>query len=99
MLIISSPLVNWAAYELGLSLQMGDLTGNPHPFGQIPSLTDDDDVVVFESGAILLYLHSIKDSDEHLTTKSQDAQIFSWVSWANASLDPICFLETPEGKV
>jgi len=25
--------------------------------------------------------------------------VTSWISWANASLDPICFLETPDGKV
>ncbi|KAL7455224.1 hypothetical protein ACHAWC_007685 [Mediolabrus comicus] len=60
-----SPLVNWAANELDLSLESGDLSKNPHPFGQIPCLTDDNDVL----------------------------------SWANASLDPICFLETPDGKV
>jgi glutathione S-transferase len=93
---ISSPLVNWAAFELGLELKMGDLSLNPHPFGQIPSLTDDNDVVVFESGAILLYLNGVK---EQKLTKSQEAQVMSWVTWANASLDPICFLETPDGKV
>jgi len=91
-----SPLVNWAAYELGLEITMGDLTENPHPFRQIPCLKDDSDVVVFESGAILIYLNSI--STKSLTDK-QRAAIVSWVAWANASLDPICFLETPEGKV
>jgi glutathione S-transferase len=75
---------------------MGDLTENPHPFRQIPCLKDDSDVVVFESGAILIYLNSI--STKSLTDK-QRAAIVSWVAWANASLDPICFLETPEGKV
>ena len=75
---------------------MGNLNENPHPFGQIPALTDDNDVMVFESGAILLYINSVK---EQKLTKSQEAQIMSWVTWANASLDPICFLETPEGKV
>lgn len=90
-----SPLVNWALYELGLDFEMGDLAENPHPFGQIPCVTDDD-VVVFESGAILLYLNSI--SNKKLDAKQQ-AQILSWVAWANASLDPICFLETPDGKV
>jgi glutathione S-transferase len=29
---------------------------NPHPFGQVPALQDDDGVEVWESGAILLYL-------------------------------------------
>jgi len=74
---------------------MGDLTENPHPFRQIPCLTDDD-VVVFESGAILLYLNSLVPDDDD---KAKNAAIASWVSWANASLDPICFLETPDGKV
>lgn len=90
-----SPLVNWALYELGLEFEMGDLDENPHPFQQIPCLTNDK-VVVFESGAILLYLNSLAcpDMDE-----AEKAQILSWVAWANASLDPICFLETPDGKV
>jgi glutathione S-transferase len=91
-----SPLVNWGAYELGLDISMGDLTKNPHPFRQIPCLTDDEDVLVFESGAILQYLHC-KTMDK--LSKSQAAAVTSWITWANASLDPICFLETPEGKV
>ena len=45
-----SPLCNWAALELNLPLEAGDLSRNPHPFGQIPCLTDDNDVLVFESG-------------------------------------------------
>jgi glutathione S-transferase/alpha,alpha-trehalase len=32
-------------------------------------------------------------------SKSQAAAVTSWITWANASLDPICFLETPDGKV
>jgi len=91
-----SPLVNWACHELGVDFTMGDLSANPHPFGQIPCLTDDDDkVVLFESGAILQYLNYYHSS----LTKQQTAAITSWITWANASLDPICFLETPEGKV
>lgn len=91
-----SPLVNWALYELGLDFDMGDLSENPHPFAQIPCLTDDNDVIVFESGAILLYVNSLSDQE---LNEAQNAQVMSWVSWANASLDPICFLETPDGKV
>jgi glutathione S-transferase len=97
-----SPLVNWAAYELGIDLNMGNLGENPHPFGQIPCLVDnthDEEVVVFESGAILLYLNSILAADSPKRKHQQQGEIFSWVSWANASLDPICFLETPQGKV
>jgi glutathione S-transferase len=92
-----SPLCNWAASELGLSLEAGDLSRNPHPFGQIPCLTDDDNVVVFESGAILIYLLE-KQSPRTLST-AEHASILSWITWANASLDKICFLETPDGKV
>jgi len=97
-----SPLVNWGAYEMNVPLQMAnDLSLNPHPFGQIPCLTDkeeDKDVIVFESGAILQYVYSKSDGCQK-DSVSRRAQITSWISWANASLDPICFLETPDGKV
>ena len=95
-----SPLVNWAAYELGLDFDMAsDLSSNPHPFGQIPCLVsktgDGKEEVVFESGAILLYLDQLAEKN----SPKEKGEIFSWVQWANASLDPICFLETPQGKV
>ena len=94
-----SPLVNWGAYELNVPLEMAqDLSQNPHPFRQIPCLTDDDGVLVFESGAILQYIYSKSDAASKDSSERQ-AAITSWISWANASLDPICFLETPEGKV
>ena len=90
-----SPLVNWACHELGVEFQMGDLSSNPHPFGQIPCLTDSNGALLFESGAILQYLNF-----EYATlSKAQLASVVSWITWANASLDPICFLETPDGKV
>jgi glutathione S-transferase len=92
-----SPLVNWACHELAVEFSMGDLSQNPHPFGQIPSLTDADDVLLFESGAILQYLNT--NYSPSTLTKKQLAAITSWITWANASLDPICFLETPDGKV
>lgn len=93
-----SPLVDWAAYELDVPFSRPpSLQNNPHPFGQIPCLVNDDDgSVVFESGAILLYLLSLADGGQD---NKRLADITSWVVWANASLDPICFLETPEGKV
>jgi glutathione S-transferase len=104
-----SPLVNWAYYELtgdmkSDGLKMGDLSRNPHPFGQIPCLTDnggdddddDDVVVVFESGAILAYL--LQNYSPSSLKGSAKASILSWIMWANASLDPICFLEI-NGKV
>lgn len=91
-----SPLINWALIELGVDFEMGDLSKNPHPFGQMPCLEDDDDTVVFESGAILQYLVRFYfPSDD----KKLVGSIMSWITWANASLDPICFKETPQGKV
>ena len=100
-----SPLVNWACHELDLDFSMGDLADNPHPFGQIPCLTDANDVVVFESGAILQYLHQQKQQQQESSallarlTPAQSAAVISWITWANASLDPVCFKETPQGKV
>lgn len=92
-----SPLVNWACFELGIDFTMGNLQQNPHPFGQLPCLTDDNNVVVFESGAILQYLHQ-KFAAEKMSPAAA-AAVTAWIVWANASLDPVCFLETPEGKV
>lgn len=74
-----SPLVNWGASEVGLDLTMGNLATNPHPFGQIPCLTDDNDVLVFESGAILQYLYS-KASETNGDSDSRKASITSWIS-------------------
>merc|ERR1740138_244125 len=54
------------------------------------------DATLFESGAILAYLVNSLDKE---TDEVRKAAIISWIVWANASLDPICFLETPEGKV
>ena len=93
-----SPLINWACLESQIDFTMGDLSANPHPFGQLPCLTDDDGtVVVFESGAILQYLHQFHNKPN--VSKDKSAAITSWITWANASLDPICFKETPQGKV
>lgn len=54
--------------------------------------------MVFESGAILNYLQS-KAIDRGIHGDKKASAITSWIAWANASLDPICFLETPDGKV
>ena len=51
-----SPLVEWYLHEIGAPYShREDRTGLPNPFGQIPALKDDD-IEIFESGAILLYL-------------------------------------------
>ena len=73
-----SPLVNWAANELNLSVEAGDLSKNPHPFGQIPCLTDDNGVLVFESGAILNYLQS-KAANKGIHDDKKMAAVSSWI--------------------
>ena len=73
-----SPLVNWAANELNLSVEAGDLSKNPHPFGQIPCLTDDNGVLVFESGAILNYLQS-KAANKGMHDDKKMAAVSSWI--------------------
>lgn len=89
-----SPLVNWALLELQVPFEMGDLDNNPHPFQQMPCVTDGD-AMIFESGAILSYLQQTYGT----ASRADAAAILSWIVWANASFDPICFLETPNGKV
>jgi glutathione S-transferase len=100
-----SPVVNWACFELGLDLVMGDLARNPHPFGKIPCLTDNEgEIMVFESGAILQYLLDNYENDVGNmnmnefrrpagSSAKESAQISSWIVWANAQLDPICGLD------
>jgi len=73
-----SPLCNWAALELNLKLEAGDLSNNPHPFNQIPCLTDDNGVMVFESGAILTYLQS-KATMKGIHDDKKLAAITSWI--------------------
>lgn len=67
-----------------------------HPFNQVPYLVDGD-VEVFESGAILLYLAD--KYDDRCSTAEQRAEFTKWVVWANAALDPICFVENDRGQV
>lgn len=100
-----SPAVNWACFELGLDLVMGDLARNPHPFGKIPCLTDNEgEIMVFESGAILQYLLDNYQNDVANmnmnefrrpagSSPKESAQVSSWIVWANAQLEPICCLD------
>jgi Glutathione S-transferase, N-terminal domain len=88
-----SPTINWAAYELDLPFvnAQNDYT-NSHPFRQISCLVDDD-VIVFESAAILIHLVSkIKPMETQ-----RYAAIVSWITWANTSLDSICFVYKENG--
>mmetsp|Transcript_17767 Transcript_17767/g.30858 ORF Transcript_17767/g.30858 Transcript_17767/m.30858 type:complete len:233 (+) Transcript_17767:65-763(+) len=58
---------------------------NPHPFMKVPSLMVGD-AVIFESGALLLYLQRKYDSQG--LSELQLGEISSWVFWANASFGP-----------
>ncbi|ACO61538.1 glutathione s-transferase [Micromonas commoda] len=92
-----SPLVDWYLHELDVPFDAkspGD-PNNPHPFGQIPALRDGD-VEVWESGAILMYL---ADCYGGLDTPAKRADANKWVVWANASLDPVLFIENERGQV
>jgi hypothetical protein len=78
-----TPLVTWGANEVGLAVTPGNLAANPHPFGQVPCLTDDADVLVFESGAILEYLY-FKSDELGKDSESRKASITSWIQCACA---------------
>jgi len=80
--------VNWYCYEAGVPLEMLEPRPSPHPFGQVPHLSDDGGVEVFESGAILLYL---ADKYGGLETAEQRAKYTKWVLWANTTLEELCF--------
>lgn len=86
-----SPLVNWYANEIGLELEMIAGPSN-HPFQQVPFLTDDGGIEVFESGAILLYL---ADAYGGHSTPAKRAQYTKWVVWTQAELDGLCFGAVP----
>ena len=86
-----SPLVNWYAIEAGIPFSMAPPRPSNHPFGQIPFLTDDDCVEVFESGACLLYL-----ADKYKSSSAVErASWTKWVVWANSELDGLCFGAVP----
>ena len=94
-----SPLVDWYLHEKQIPFEAKDPhdVSNPHPFGQVPALRqNEDDVEVFESGAILLYL---ADACGELADAKAKSNAYSWVLWANASLDPMCFKEDANGRV
>ena len=87
-----SPLVNWYANEAGIELEMQQPRPSNHPFQQVPFLTDDGGVEVFESGAILLYLADAYGGE---STAQQRAAYTKWVVWSNSELDGLCFGAVP----
>lgn len=89
-----SPLVNWYLLEAAIQFQQVPPRPTRHPFNQTPFLTDADNVEVFESGAILLYL---ADKYGGNNTPEQRASYTKWVVWANSELDALCFGESDRG--
>lgn len=87
-----SPLVNWFAAEAGVPITMAPPRPSNHPFGQVPFLTDDGGVEIFESGAILLYLF---DKANPGATAAERAKYTKWVLWSNSELDGLCFGAVP----
>jgi len=91
-----SPLIEWYLVEIDKEYSHEEgRAGNPNPFGQIPGLTDDNGVAIFESGAILLYL---ADKYGGVNTPEDRASIAQWVVWANAALDPVLFTRDIEAR-
>lgn len=91
-----SPLVNWYLDELSLPYTQLPPRPNPHPFNQVPCLTDSTSsspTPIWESGAILLYIASKYDPNYDVSLHSP------WVVFANSALDPICFREDANGRV
>jgi glutathione S-transferase/alpha,alpha-trehalase len=89
-----SPLVNWFTNEAKIPLTMAPPRPSNHPFGQVPFLTDDGGVEVFESGAILLYIAD-KYGGPAYSTPEKRAKYGRWVVWSNAELDGLCFGAVP----
>jgi len=89
-----SPLVNWYLYEQKIEFKQVQPRPTRHPFNQVPFLTDDGGVEVFESGAILLYLADRYGGND---TPAQRAAYTKWVVWANSELDALCFGESDRG--
>lgn len=83
-----SPLVNWYCYEANIPINVVPPRPSPHPFGQVPHLSDEGGVEVFESGAILLYL---ADKYGGNNTPEARAKYTKWVVWANSTLEEVCF--------
>ena len=83
-----SPLCNWYLIEKGIPFEQVSPRPSGHPFDQTPFLSDDGNVEIFESGAILLYLG---DKYGGLNSPEERAKYSKWVVWANSELDNLCF--------
>jgi len=83
-----SPLINWYCLEANIDFEQVPSRPSNHPFDQTPFLTDNNNVEVFESGAILLYLADKYGKND---TPEDRAKYTKWVVWSNSELDNICF--------
>ncbi|WP_373543739.1 glutathione S-transferase family protein [Chamaesiphon sp.] len=92
-------IVRWYLEELGVNYEfiLLDMSTGEHdrpdflklnPFGKVPTIVDED-FVLYESGAILLYLDR-KYSGKELSIEEQ-AILTQWTLFANATLGPNIF--------
>jgi glutathione S-transferase len=98
--------VQWYLEELGVPYEFIqlDMQSGEHrkpeflalnPFGKVPILQADD-FVLSESGAILLYLAQ-KYDPSYPSTPEQQAALYQWVLFANATLSSV-FVESSREK-
>ncbi|WP_310485344.1 glutathione S-transferase family protein [Chamaesiphon sp. VAR_48_metabat_403] len=99
-------IVRWYLEELGIPYEfiLLDMSVGEHlkpaflklnPFGKVPTIVDGD-LALFESGAILLYLHQ-KYSGETLSIEQQ-AIVAQWTLFANSTLATGIFVEASRAK-
>ncbi len=99
-------IVRWYLEELAIPYEfiLLDMSVGEHlkpeflklnPFGKVPTIVDGD-LALFESGAILLYLHQ-KYSGETLSIEQQ-AIIAQWTLFANSTLATGIFVEASRAK-
>lgn len=100
-------IVQWYLEELGIPYEfvLLDMQAGEHrkpaflalnPIGKVP-IIQDGDFVLSESGAILLYLAQ-KYDPSYPSTPEQQAELYQWVLFANATLGPGVFVETSREK-
>ena len=99
-------IVRWYLEELAIPYEfiLLDMSIGEHlkpdflklnPFGKVPTIVDGN-LALFESGAILLYLHQ-KYSGETLSVEQQ-AILSQWVLFANSTLATGIFVEASRAK-
>ncbi len=101
-----SAIVQWylEEYQIPYELVMLDMKAGEHrqpaylavnPIGKLPAI-DDDGFILWESGAILLYL---AEKYGHLpATLPERAIATQWVLYANATLGPALFIEANQER-